>query len=71
LVRTAGTAADRITSRETPAQHARTNFRHTVGVVETGVWDLAVQERELVAEDEDLGVFGTIASAPQHEQVDD
>ena len=35
------------------------------------MWDLPVQDRELVAENEDLGVFGTIASASQHEQVDD
>jgi hypothetical protein len=35
------------------------------------VWDLPVQDCELVAEDEDLGVFRTIASAAQHEQVDD
>jgi hypothetical protein len=35
------------------------------------VWDLSVQDRELVSENEDLGVFCTIASAPQHEQVDD
>ena len=31
---------------------------------------LTVQDRELVAQDEDLGIFGTIGATAQHQQAD-
>jgi hypothetical protein len=35
------------------------------------VWEfLAVRDSELMAQREDLGIFGTLASAAQHQQVD-
>jgi hypothetical protein len=42
----------------------------TVGRFEVGPWHLTVQDRELMAQDKDLGVLGTIPTPPQHQQAD-
>jgi hypothetical protein len=42
----------------------------SVGWFEAGPWHLTVQDRELMAQDEDLGIFGTICAAAQHQQAD-
>jgi hypothetical protein len=35
------------------------------------MWALALQDGQLVAQHEDLHIFGTIASTAQHQQVED
>jgi hypothetical protein len=42
---------------------------HTVGGFESGSWHLTVQDRELLSENEDLGVFGAVASNAKHEEI--
>src|SRR5207245_675032 len=43
--------------------------RNTVGGFESGSWHLTVQDRELMSQYEDLGVFGAVASTAQHEEI--
>jgi hypothetical protein len=38
--------------------------------LQPGTWDVATQDRELVAEDQDLQVLGGITAGEQHEQLD-
>jgi hypothetical protein len=43
---------------------------HAAGGFETRTRDLALQDRELVAQHEDLDIFRTIAARAEYEQVD-
>jgi len=42
----------------------------SVGQFEVGPWHLTVQDRELMSEEEDLGILGTVGVTTQHQQVD-
>ena len=42
----------------------------SVGGLQPGSWELAAEDGELVAQDEDLQVFGRVAAAEQGEQLD-
>jgi hypothetical protein len=41
----------------------------TVGGFESGSWHLTVQDRELMSQNKDLGVFGAVASSAKHEKI--
>jgi len=54
-----------------PGQHAADRGQQgAVCGLKPGTWDLPVQHRELVAEDEELQVLGGVAAGEQHEQLD-
>ena len=52
-------------------QHAADCSEHgAVGGLQPGTWDLPAEDGELVAQDEDLQVFGGVAAGQQGEQLD-
>jgi hypothetical protein len=53
-----------------PGQDAADREQRPVGGLEPWSWGLAAQDGELVAEHQDLKVFGGVAAGEQHERLD-
>jgi hypothetical protein len=54
-----------------PGQHAADcGEQRPVGGLEPGPRDLAAQDGELVAQDQDLQVLGGVTASEQHQQLD-